>query len=75
VILVDLLRLLLCSRADNPTASICILIFFQSLALVYELLVSYTHVKYAGVLFINVGIDLFISKLLVFPRVLLDRIM
>jgi hypothetical protein len=37
--------------------------------------VSYTHVKYAGVLFINVGIDLSISKLIIFPRVILDKIM
>jgi hypothetical protein len=64
----DLLRLLLLySSADNPAVSMCISIFFQSLALVYELLVDYRYVKHDVIPFLIVGINLFITKLLLFP--------
>jgi hypothetical protein len=43
-------------------------IFILSLALVFELLVSYTHTKHVVVscIIIIIGINLFISKLLLF---------
>jgi hypothetical protein len=52
-----------------------ILVFLQSLALHYEMLVSYTFMKLATVHFIIVGIILFINKLLLFPTIQkLDRL-
>ena len=50
-------------------------IFILSLALVYELLVSYTYIKHVVVsCIIIIGINLFISKLLLFPTIQkLDR--
>jgi hypothetical protein len=52
-----------------------ILVFLQSLALHYEMLVSYTFMKHATVHFIIVGIILFINKLLLFPTIQkLDRL-
>jgi hypothetical protein len=44
-----------------------ILVFLQSLALDYELLVSYTYTKHDVVSLIIVRINLFIAKLLLFP--------
>ncbi|KAL5657973.1 hypothetical protein ACJX0J_031136, partial [Zea mays] len=44
----------------------CISVFLQSLALVYELLVDYRYVKHVVDPFIIVGINLFITRLLLF---------
>jgi vacuolar-type H+-ATPase subunit I/STV1 len=49
-----------------------ILVFLQSLALDYKLLVSYTFMKHVVVHFIIVGIILFITKLLLSPIVRAD---
>jgi hypothetical protein len=46
-----------------------ILIFLQSLALDYELLVSYTYLKLVVVPFIIVRINLFFTKLFLFPSI------
>jgi hypothetical protein len=45
-----------------------ILVFLQSLGKDYELLVSYTYKKHVVVRLIIVGINLFITKLLLFPK-------
>jgi hypothetical protein len=64
---VNLIHLLLrYSSIDNPTVSMCISVFLQSLALVYELLVDYRYVKHVVDPFIIVGINLFITRLLLF---------
>jgi hypothetical protein len=45
----------------------CIFVFLQSLAVVDEMLVDYRYAKHVVVPFILVGINLFITKLLLFP--------
>jgi hypothetical protein len=63
-----MIRLLLrYSSTNNPTVSICIYVFLQSLALVYELLVDYRYAKHVVVPFIIDEINLFITRLLLFP--------
>jgi hypothetical protein len=75
VVLADLLRLLLhCSSTDNLTVRMLTRIFILSLALVFELLVSYTYMKHVVVsCIIIIEINLFISKLLLFSKVLLPQ--
>lgn len=70
VVLTGLLRLLLrCSNTDNPTVRMLMCIFILLLALVFKLLVSYTYTKYSTVSCIIIfRINLFISKLLLFPH-------
>jgi hypothetical protein len=46
-----------------------VLIFLQSLALDYGLLVSYSYMNHVVVPLIIVGINLFITKLLLFPTI------
>jgi uncharacterized membrane protein YjdF len=71
IVLAGLARLLLRrSSTDNPTIRMFMRIFILSLALVYELLMSYTYTKHVVVpCIIIIGINLFINKLLLFPTI------
>jgi hypothetical protein len=65
------LLVLHCSCTDNPIIRMFIHVFILSLSLVYELIVSYTYSNNAMVscIIIIIRINLFISKLLLFPTI------